>query len=104
MHLSVYSPPFGTKRGGGAGLYVYSSSERDLSNCHDYPTFMKHYDFFVAEIQRITIPGRFSFVHCAEVPNGNSGGDSLTDFPGDIIKLHEAHGFRYKGRLVIWKE
>ena len=29
IHLSVYSPPFG-------GLYNYSSSERDLSNCRSY--------------------------------------------------------------------
>jgi DNA modification methylase len=104
MHLSIYSPPFGTKRPGGAGLYVYSSSERDLSNCHDYKTFMQHYEFFVEQIQRITLPGRFSCVHAAEVPTGNSGGDSLTDFPGDIIRLHESHEFRYKGRHVIWKE
>jgi DNA modification methylase len=101
MHLSLYSPPFGTRRG---GLYIYSSSERDLSNCHDYATFMKNYEFFVKGIYRITKPGRFSCVHCAEVPNGNSGGDSLTDFPGDIIKLHEMHGWRYKGRHIIWKE
>ena len=26
IHLSIYSPPF-------CGLYQYSSSERDLSNC-----------------------------------------------------------------------
>lgn len=104
MHLSVYSPPFGTKRGGGAGLYVYSSSERDLSNCHDYATFMKHYEFFVQGIHRITMPGRFSCVHCAEVPNGNSGGDSQTDLPGDIIRVHEANGWKYKGRHIIWKD
>ena len=29
VHLSVYSPPF-------AGLYHYSSSERDVSNCRTY--------------------------------------------------------------------
>ena len=102
--LSIYSPPFGTPRGGGAGLYVYSSSERDLSNCHDYQTFMDHYAFFVAQIRRLTLPGRFSCVHCADVPSGNSGGDSMTDFPGDIIRLHAQHGFAYCGRHNIWKE
>lgn len=104
IHLSIYSPPFGTPKASGAGLYVYSSSERDLSNCHDYATFMEHYQFFVAQIRRVTMPGRFSCVHCAEVPSGNSGGDSLADFPGDIIKLHEQNGFNYKGRHIIWKE
>lgn len=104
VHLTIYSPPFGTPRTGRAGLYVYSSSDHDLSNCPDYATFFKHYEFFVREIFRITIPGRFSCVHAAEVPTGNSGGDALTDFPGDIIRLHQAEGFDYCGRHVIWKE
>lgn len=104
MGLSIYSPPFGTPKASGAGLYVYSSSERDLSNCHDYQTFMEHYEFFVREIHRITMPGRFSCVHAADVPTGNSGGDSLEDFPGDIIKLHKRMGFDYVGRHNIWKE
>lgn len=104
VHLSVYSPPFGTPRAGRAGLYVYSSSIHDLSNCYDYATFMEHYRFFVVEIGRLTKPGRYSCVHAAEVPTGNSGGDSLTDFPGDIIRLHESLGWAYKGRHVIWKE
>lgn len=104
VHLSIYSPPFGTPRASGAGLYVYSSSDRDLSNCNNYDLFMEHYTFFVKEIFRLTMPGRFSCVHCAEVPSGNSGGDSLTDFPGDIIRLHAREGFEYKGRHTIWKE
>lgn len=104
VHLSIYSPPFGTPKASGAGLYVYSSSERDLSNSHDYATFMAHYRFFVEEIDRITMPGRFSCVHCADVPTGNSGGDALEDFPGDIIRLHRSLGFDYCGRHTIWKE
>ena len=36
VHLSVYSPPF-------AGLYHYSSSDRDLSNSRDYAEFFDHY-------------------------------------------------------------
>ncbi|MCY1234734.1 hypothetical protein D9M72_473220 [compost metagenome] len=39
-----------------------------------------------------------------EVPRSNSGTDTLIDFPGDIIKLHEAEGWRYAGRHAIWKE
>ena len=97
VHLSVYSPPFG-------GLYHYSSNERDLSNCDDYDTFMKHYAFVVEGLSRITMPGRMSAVHCMDVPNSNSGTDSYRDFPGDIIRLHEAHGWKYAGRHSIWKE
>jgi DNA modification methylase len=97
IHLSVYSPPF-------AGLYHYTSSERDLSNARDYDEFLEHYGFVVAELHRLTLPGRMSLVHCADVPTGNSGGDALRDFPGDIIRLHAAQGFDYIARYHVWKE
>jgi DNA modification methylase len=97
LHLSVYSPPF-------AGLYVYSSSERDLSNCRDYGEFFEHYGFVVSEIARLTMPGRLTAVHCMDVPTGNTGCDALMDFPGDIIRLHRKHGFDYAARYHIWKE
>jgi hypothetical protein len=97
VHLSVYSPPF-------AGLYHYSSSERDLSNCATYEEFFEHYAYVVRELARLTLPGRMSAVHAAEVPRGNSGTDSLIDFPGDIIRLHEREGWKYAGRHAIWKE
>lgn len=97
LHLSIYSPPFG-------GLFQYSSDERDLSNCLDYDQFFKQYDFHVRELARITMAGRFSCVHCMDVPSGNTGTDHLIDFPGDIIRLHEKYGWKYCGRHVIWKE
>lgn len=97
IHLSVYSPPFG-------GLYCYSSSERDLSNCKDYEQFFDHYRFVVEELYRLTLPGRITAVHCMDVPSGNSGCDHLVDFPGDIIRLHESIGFNYMARYAVWKE
>lgn len=97
VHLSVYSPPFG-------GLYNYSSDERDLSNCGDYAQFFEHYAFVVAELARLTLPGRCSAVHCMDVPSGNTGSDAYVDFPGDIIRLHEQHGFKFIARHAIWKE
>lgn len=101
VHLSVYSPPFATKDG---GLYTYSSSDRDLSNCKTYEKFFEHYTFMVREIARITMPGRMSCVHCMDLPASNSGDDCLIDFPGDIIKLHEREGFKLRARHIIWKE
>lgn len=95
--LSVYSPPFG-------GLYNYSSNERDLSNCDDYGQFFDHYAYVVREKHRVTMPGRISAVHCMDVPRSNSGTDSMIDFPGDIIRLHEREGWRFTGRRMIWKE
>lgn len=97
IHHSIYSPPFG-------GLYHYSSNERDLSNCDDYDSFFEHYTFVVRELARITMPGRITAVHCMDVPRSNSGTDSLIDFPGDIVRLHEREGWSYTGRRAIWKE
>jgi DNA modification methylase len=97
IHLSIYSPPF-------AGLYLYSSSERDVSNCRSYEEFFQHYEFIVQELFRLTIPGRMTAVHCMDVPTGNTGNDSLTDFPGDIIRLHKKLGFDYVARYHVWKE
>ena len=97
IHCSVYSPPFG-------GLYQYSSDERDLSNNDNYETFFKHYDYVIKELTRITLPGRMSCVHCMDIPKSNSGTDSYTDFPGDIIRMHERNGWGYCGRHAIWKE
>lgn len=97
VDLSVYSPPFG-------GLYHYSSDDRDLSNCRDYTQFFEHYAFVVEELARVTRPGRMTAVHCMDVPSGNTGTDHLVDFPGDIIRLHAQHGFRYVARYCVWKE
>lgn len=97
IHLSIYSPPFG-------GLYKYSSSDRDLSNCDNYEEFFKQYNFVVSEVHRLTQKGRCTAVHCMDVPSGNCGSDHLVDFPGDIIRLHESIGFDYIARHCIWKE
>lgn len=97
VHMSVYSPPFG-------GLYHYSSNEKDLSNCLDYEEFFKHYEYVVRELFRVTMPGRITAVHCTDVPLSNSGKDAMTDFPGDIIRLHEKIGFHFIARHTIWKE
>lgn len=107
VHLSLYSPPFaieGTSGGGGC-LYTYSSSERDLSNARSYKEFFQHYEFIVRELYRLTPPGRLTAVHAMDIPRGGANvGYGLSDFPGDIIRLHESIGFRYTARYHIWKE
>ena len=98
IHFSIYSPPF-------CGLYQYSSSERDMSNCRSYDEFFEHYRFLVEEIYRTTLPGRLSAVHCMDVPRtGANAGGGLADFPGDIIRMHEDIGFKYCCRYSVWKE
>lgn len=108
IDMSVYSPPF-------CRLYNYSSSEHDLSNCRSYMEFFEHYGFVIAELARLTKPGRVSAVHCMDVPGTGNGptarmgcganvGTGLIDFPGDIIRSHEQYGFMFCGRRAIWKE
>jgi DNA modification methylase len=104
VHLSVYSPPF-------CGLYHYSSSERDLSNCRDYGEFFKHYELVVRALHRLTMPGRMTAVHCADVPAKAAGNvasgsecDPIVDFSGDIIRLHQRLGWHYIARYHVWKE
>ena len=95
--LSIYSPPFG-------GLYHYSSNDRDLSNATDYAEFFEHYEYVIRDLARITMPGRMTAVHAADIPSGNTGNDHLVDFSGDIIRAHERHGWKYVARYSIWKE
>ena len=97
VHFSLYSPPF-------AGLYHYSSSDRDLSNARDYAEFAEHYRLIISELARVTMPGRMTGVHCADIPTGNSGTDAFMDFPGDIIRWHKEFGFSYVARYHVWKE
>ncbi|MEE8262704.1 MAG: site-specific DNA-methyltransferase [Gammaproteobacteria bacterium] len=97
IDLSIYSPPFNN-------LYTYSSSARDLSNSKDYDEFLVHYRFIVAEVKRITKPGRMTAVHCTDLVSGNSGNDELADFSGDIVRLHRELGWRYIARYCVWKE
>ncbi len=96
IDLSIYSPPF-------AGLYNYSSSERDFSNCNSKEEFMDQYEFLVKEMARVTKPGRINAVHCQDILT-NTTAHILYDFPHEIIKLHKKYGFNLHNRITIWKE
>ena len=100
--MSIYSPPFATESGG--CLYNYSSSVRDLSNARTYQEFFEHYHYIVTNIHRAMKPGRITAVHCMDVPKGGANICGYTDFPGDIIRLHEDIGFEMLPRICIWKE
>ena len=94
IDLAVYSPPF-------AGLYNYSSSDNDFSNCESKEKFLEQYEFLIIEMARVTKPGRINAVHCTDIHDNKS---FLWDFPHEIIRLHEKHGFHYRNRITIWKE
>ncbi len=96
VDLAVYSPPF-------AGLYNYSSSENDFSNCESYEQFLEQYEYLIKEMARVTKPGRINAIHCQEILT-NVTKNYLYDFPHEIIKLHEKYGFHYVNRITVWKE
>lgn len=94
VDLSIYSPPF-------AGLYNYSSDERDFSNCESKEQFLDQYEFLISQMARVTKPGRITAVHCTDVFDNSC---RLWDFPHEIIRLHEKYGFQYRNRITVWKE
>lgn len=94
VDLIVNSPPF-------AGLYNYSSSENDFSNCENKEQFLQQYEYLVSECARVTKPGRINAIHVMEIINQKG---SNWDFPNEVVKIHEKYGFDYKNRITIWKE
>lgn len=96
--LSVFSPPF-------SNLFVYGPSERDMGNSLDDAQFLRHYAFLAGELLRVTRPGRLCAVHCKDLVDyqGRDGRAGLRDFPGDLIRIHEAAGWKYHSRVTVWK-
>jgi DNA modification methylase len=94
IDLSIYSPPF-------AGLYKYSSSPADMSNCETQEQFFEHYEFMIEQIARVTKPGRITAVHIADVIGAN--GD-MVDIPAMTKVLHRKYGFAHRNTITIWKE
>ena len=98
IDFGIHSPPF-------SNLYIYSDSEADMGNCVDDAEFIRHYEFLIAEMFRITVPGRLCAVHCKDLPKYANRDDTagLKDFPGMIIAAYERHGWSYHSRVTIWK-
>ncbi len=99
VDLSVFSPPF-------SNLYIYSDSLSDMGNATDHGEFFEHFRFLIAELYRITVPGRLCAVHCKDLPlyKGRDGAAGLFDFPGRTIQAFESHGWTFHSRVTIWKD
>lgn len=98
IDLSCYSPPF-------VDLFTYTDSLHDLGNCTNREEFYQHYAFIIREILRVTKPGRLSCVHTSDIPAmlQRDGYIGIKDFPGDVVRLHEANGWIFHGRAFISK-
>lgn len=99
IHYSIFSPPF-------ASLYTYSNSERDMGNCKEHDDFLVNFEFLIAELYRIMMPGRLVSVHCMNLPTSKcrDGFIGIKDFRGDIIRSFERYGFIYHSEVCIWKD
>lgn len=98
IDLSVYSPPF-------MDLYTYTNSERDLGNSRGAEEFFDHYRFIIAELLRVTKPGRITCVHVSDIPAmaSRDGYIGVKDFPGDVIRAYVAAGWVFQGRAFVQK-
>lgn len=98
IHLSIYSPPF-------ADLYTYSASEMDLGNSRTWDIFFEHYGFIIQELLRVTMAGRLTCVHTADIPamQMKDGYIGLRDFPGAVVRAYIAGGWTFYGRAIVAK-
>ncbi|MBU1743224.1 MAG: site-specific DNA-methyltransferase, partial [Proteobacteria bacterium] len=90
-----------------ADLYCYSDNPADLGNCRSYEEFFEHFAWIIAELLRVTKPGRICAVHCMELTRGKErdGYIGIRDFPGDLIRAFESAGWIYHSpRVTIWKD
>lgn len=98
IHFGVHSPPF-------EGLYKFSNSDRDLSNSEG-DDFWTHYAFLIAELLRVTKPGRLHSVHVMQLPTSKirHGHIGMRDFRGEVIRAFEDAGWIFHSEVCIWKD
>jgi len=98
IDLTITSPPF-------CNLYTYSPSPRDMGNTADDQHFFENFEFLVPELLRVTTPGRLCVIHCKDLPlyMGSNGVAGLRDFPGEIVRCFNSHGWTFHSRVTIWK-
>lgn len=96
---SIFSPPF-------ASLYTYSNSPRDMGNVRNDAEFFEHFEFLIAELRRVIKPGRNVSFHCMDMPSSKErdGVIGLKDFPGDLLRAFQKHGFIFHSKVTIWKD
>lgn len=99
IDFSVFSPPF-------ASLYTYSNSDRDMGNCKSYSEFYGQFKFLVAELFRITKPGRLLSFHCMNLQTSKfrDGVIGLHDFRGELTRMFAEAGWIFHSEVCIWKD
>jgi hypothetical protein len=77
-----------------------------MGNCADDSEFIQNYFFMIKELYRMLKPGRVVSVHCKNLVDykGRDGRAGIRDFRGELIRIHEAAGFKYHSEVTIWKD
>lgn len=98
IHFGIHSPPF-------EGLYKFSAYDRDISN-NEGKAFWQHYAFLIAELHRVTMPGRLCSVHCMQLPTSKNrdGFIGMRDFRGEIVRAYQDAGWIFHSEVCIWKD
>ena len=98
IHFGIHSPPF-------EGLYKFSNYDRDISN-NEGAGFWEHYQFLIAELLRVTMPGRLHSVHVMQLPTSKirHGHIGMRDFRGEVIRAYEDAGWIFHSEVCIWKD
>ena len=96
--LTVFSPPF-------PGMYAYSDSSKDIGNCKNIGEMLEHFSFLIPDLLRVTMPGRMCCVHLCQLTamKSREGYIGLHDYRGDVIRLFQAHDWRFAGEVTIDK-
>lgn len=99
VHLTVTSPPY-------LSLFVYSDSIRDMGNCRSDAEFYEGFEFLIAQLLRVTKPGRQVVVDVMNVPamKERDGYQGIKDFRGEVIRRFVAGGFIFHSEHVCWKD
>lgn len=99
VDLSVYSPPF-------SSLYTYSASPQDIGNCRNHEEFLQHIGYLIAELLRVTKPGRLTCCHIQQVAStlGKDGVIGLIDLRGAMVRAFVEAGWVYHGDVCIDKD
>jgi len=98
IHFGIHSPPF-------VGLYKFSNDPRDISNSEG-DDFWRHYGFLIAELLRVTMPGRLHSVHVMQLPTSKmrDGFIGMRDFRGEVIRAYQDAGWIFHSEVCIWKD
>lgn len=99
IDYSIFSPPF-------ESLYTYTATDRDMGNCKSSEEFREHFAFLIADLFRVTKPGRLLSFHCMNLPTTKvrNGFIGIRDFRGQLIRMFEDVGYIYHSEVCIWKD